>query len=265
MTMAGRPISEGIATVPAAVYEATRTLFRVHGPEDASRLAVRLVSDLGGSIGQDFSAGGIDVSFGQGHPLFAQSVAGSPAQQLIAEYLPAFVEDASHVLEGRNFVKRLARDAGVDALTGLADRAAMGRLMARLDDGDLIVVLDLDGFAKINEEDGRDAGDSVLRSFARALRQSTRANESCSRMGSDEFLIILYQAPANTASAFLNRLNKRWLRISASFPSFSAGFASVSGEGWRSALVAAERALNRAKKAGPGAWECAELDDFAVT
>jgi diguanylate cyclase (GGDEF)-like protein len=159
-------------------------------------------------------------------------------------------------------MERLAHDAGIDPLTGLPDRVAMGRLMSRLQPGDLLVAMDLDAFEEVNAVKGRIGADDELRSFAQALRQSTRANESCSRMGGDEFLVVLYQSRPQTARSFLDRLNRRWVRAPGR-TSFSAGFALVQTEGWRPALLAAERALQRAKDAGPGAWEPAQAHDYA--
>ena len=45
---------------------------------------------------------------------------------------------------------------------------------------------------------------------------------------------------------------------------FSAGFAPVEQNDWRSALAAAERALVRAKQAGPAAWESAEPRGYDI-
>jgi diguanylate cyclase (GGDEF)-like protein len=188
---------------------------------------------------------------------------GSIARRLVEAHVPAFVEDAQQVIDGRRWAEKMAHDSGVDPLTGLLERSAMGRLMARLQEGDLLIAIDLDDFKKVNHEDGRAAGDAVLRAFARALRQATRANENCARMRSDEFLVVLYQADADeTAMIFLDRLRRRWREMATSLPAFSAGIAQVGAGGWRPAMLAADRALQRAKADPAGFWVTASEDDY---
>jgi diguanylate cyclase (GGDEF)-like protein len=262
------PVAIGDLNVPAALHQATRRLIGVTNAEQACEIGQALVYELGGSVEEAFTASGdvmpMDISLGQARGFFPSAQPGTPARTAIETYLPIFLEDARRALEQRYVVERLARDAGVDPLTGLADRVAMSRLMARLSTGDLLVALDLDDFRELNEQSGRQAGDDTLRAFAQALRQTTRANEACSRMGGDEFLVVLYQSKATIARSFLARLGKRWTGGTPPRPTFSAGFASVEANDWRSALAAAERALVRAKRAGPAAWESAEPRDYDV-
>jgi diguanylate cyclase (GGDEF)-like protein len=181
---------------------------------------------------------------------------------MIEQHLLTFLEDLQTALEQHYALERRARDAGIDALTGLPERAAIGRLMARLAQDDVLIAIDIDNFERINESDGRQAGDAVLRAFGRVLRDATRANEVCGRVGGDEFLVVLYQATDEIALAFLNRLQQRWSGIAASLPGFSAGVASVTAAGWRPAMLAADRALLRARKAGPRTWDTACASDY---
>ena len=84
-----------------------------------------------------------------------------------------------------------------DELTGLPNR----RLFAdRLDNaiershrmrGSLaLVMLDLNGFKKINDSLGHHAGDQVLREVSNNLRKSVRAADTLARLGGDEFIVV---------------------------------------------------------------------------
>ncbi|MEM7423496.1 MAG: PleD family two-component system response regulator [Pseudomonadota bacterium] len=54
-----------------------------------------------------------------------------------------------------------------------------------------IMVLDLDRFKRINDTYGHNAGDSVLREFARRLEANVRVNDLVARMGGEEFMVVM--------------------------------------------------------------------------
>lgn len=54
-----------------------------------------------------------------------------------------------------------------------------------------IILGDIEGFKKINEEFGNDAGDYVLKEIVEILKKSARSVDNVGRWGGNEFLIIL--------------------------------------------------------------------------
>ncbi len=54
-----------------------------------------------------------------------------------------------------------------------------------------VLVCDLDGFKKVNDEFGHPAGDRALKAVAGALKQGCRNFDYVARMGGDEFVIVL--------------------------------------------------------------------------
>ncbi len=88
---------------------------------------------------------------------------------------------------------RLEVAASTDFLTGLPNRR---QAMTRLDElalgsGPLaVVMLDADGFKGVNDTYGHDAGDEVLRRFARALAGAVRTDDFVARLGGDEFVVL---------------------------------------------------------------------------
>ena len=84
-----------------------------------------------------------------------------------------------------------------DALTGLPNRILFHeRLLQAVTKTEgiclsALLFVDLDGFKKINDSHGHDAGDIVLKTVAQRLISSVRKNDTVARMGGDEFTIIL--------------------------------------------------------------------------
>ncbi len=91
----------------------------------------------------------------------------------------------------------LRRELLSDSLTGLPNRAGFGeqleaRLQERLPRGHALtlLVIDLKRFSRINESIGALAGDELLLTVARRLRQQTRGSDLVARIGGDEFALL---------------------------------------------------------------------------
>ncbi|AZG74118.1 EAL domain-containing protein [Shewanella livingstonensis] len=85
-----------------------------------------------------------------------------------------------------------------DALTGLPNRALLldrishSIASSKRENNKLAVLfLDLDDFKKINDTEGHDAGDLVLKEVVRRLQGRLREFDTLSRQGGDEFIIVL--------------------------------------------------------------------------
>ncbi|MCA0317126.1 MAG: EAL domain-containing protein [Proteobacteria bacterium] len=89
----------------------------------------------------------------------------------------------------------IRRQAEQDALTGLANRAAVygrvERLLADKAPQGLLVVTDLDNFKAVNDTLGHDAGDELLVVVGRRLAGAVRKTDMIARMGGDEFAIVM--------------------------------------------------------------------------
>lgn len=151
-----------------------------------------------------------------------------------------------------------------DSLTGLLNhgavkdeaRAEISRVR-RLGTRASLVMLDVDHFKQVNDRYGHAAGDRVLKSLARLLRQSLRETDSIGRYGGEEFLVLLPDSRPEDAARRLDGLRRRFAAIEHHAGdemfrcTFSAGVASAEArdnvEAW---LEAADGALYRAKAGG---------------
>jgi diguanylate cyclase (GGDEF)-like protein len=70
-------------------------------------------------------------------------------------------------------------------------------------------MFDLDFFKKVNDAYGHEAGDMVLRAFAKILQEDGRTNDIVGRYGGEEFLVILGDTDMKGAKKFANKVRER--------------------------------------------------------
>lgn len=104
--------------------------------------------------------------------------------------------EASRKLNQRLQGARIAAEeqAFTDTLTGLKNRRALAHVLRRLSSGPTgfaLMHLDLDFFKAVNDTLGHPAGDHVLQEVARILVEETRESDTVSRVGGDEFVLVL--------------------------------------------------------------------------
>ncbi len=102
------------------------------------------------------------------------------------------------VSEKRMLAARLAHQASHDPLTGLPNRALFNaRLHAVIGEADArsrplaLLLIDLDGFKRVNDTLGHGAGDTALANIGRKLADVLRSTDLLARLGGDEFGVIL--------------------------------------------------------------------------
>lgn len=91
-------------------------------------------------------------------------------------------------------LEMLEHTANHDSLTGLLNRKGVFSVLEHLSKNQreyAILFLDLDGFKAINDKYGHNIGDKLLIETGRRLQSVLRDTDVVSRLGGDEFLIIL--------------------------------------------------------------------------
>ncbi len=112
--------------------------------------------------------------------------------------------DINELKQANEQMKQLAL---YDPLTGLAnrrlfiDRLEQSIRASRRDRNKLaLLFLDLDQFKRINDTLGHDAGDMLLQTVAQRLRRCVREKDTVSRLGGDEFTVLLTDLEDNLAT-----------------------------------------------------------------
>jgi diguanylate cyclase len=129
---------------------------------------------------------------------------GPPPPLLVAAFITLFVimliRQSWVVLENSALTERLAKLAYHDSLTGLPNRALLGEgmdaaLATATRPGQVVVLMiDVDGFKRVNDSLGHAAGDRLLTAVAQRLRSVLRSTELMVRVGGDEFAILVTDA-----------------------------------------------------------------------
>jgi two-component system cell cycle response regulator len=169
-------------------------------------------------------------------------------------------------LELRENLSNTVAMAVVDGLTGLYNRRYFDRHLAlmlersREQERDLsVLMMDIDHFKQVNDNWGHDAGDTVLKEFARRLQRSIRGVDLACRYGGEEFVVLMPDTDLENASAVAERVR----HATASEPfeagadrpleiTVSVGLALKDGDTDTPAslLKRADRSLYRAKREG---------------
>ena len=146
--------------------------------------------------------------------IFEVTIAPLSEAEAASDSLPiALVSLVDHTTLARSEAN-LRRELLTDSLTGLPNRSGFGdvleqRLHTAPPQGQALTLLivDLARFSRINESIGALAGDELLITVARRLRQQTRGIDVLARIGSDEFAILSQTRPADDgAQALAERL-----------------------------------------------------------
>jgi diguanylate cyclase (GGDEF)-like protein len=146
-------------------------------------------------------------------------------------------------------ISELRRATTRDQLTGIGNRKHAEALLQALEEGDAVILLDLDGFKEVNDTLGHAAGDQVLLDLSDHLRLCLRDSDTSARLGGDEFLIVARRAFADPL-AVADRILVGWSSSGRS-TTLSAGVAlHESGMAAQDTLERADRALYQAKAAG---------------
>jgi len=170
------------------------------------------------------------------------------------------------VVHQRRQISRLAANLAsatrTDSLTGLLNRVAFEDLLdseftrSRRTGRMLTVVLGhVDGLGQMNARRGHHSGDMVLQLVARDMQKWKRRMDSASRIGGEEFALLLPETDAHGGLLLAERLRRAAHRTFAEAPepvTLSFGVASYPEHGDERDVVmsAAARALSVAKELG---------------
>jgi diguanylate cyclase (GGDEF)-like protein/PAS domain S-box-containing protein len=171
-------------------------------------------------------------------------------------------QDITEIRETQDKLHFLAH---YDALTGTANRRLFEdrchqviETALRYNHRSALISLDVDHFKRINDTFGHDAGDELLREIADRLRDSVRKEDTISRMGGDEFAVLLNRVNGRegcekVARAILDNITRPIKLPSGELvitSSLGITMAPDDAQSYEDLLKNADMAMYRAKNAG---------------
>lgn len=157
--------------------------------------------------------------------------------------------------------KSMEKLAMQDPLTGLMNRRSFNAIAKmhfkeaqKSGRTDIIAMIDVDHFKKINDQHGHDVGDLTLKEVANLIRSNFRSSDLVCRWGGEEFMVYLTDTKEAEAKMLAERLRQQ-IEVGLSHNdcavTVSQGIASVSALGtYEQMLKTADERLYQAKAEG---------------
>ena len=106
--------------------------------------------------------------------------------------------DGKTVAEIAEIISGFERRATRDSLTGLINREEFGKEFTAFSEGALrrgsdvyVLFFDFDDLKKVNDNEGHQAGDELLKNGSQLIKSSLRSSDLIARLGGDEFAAAL--------------------------------------------------------------------------
>jgi diguanylate cyclase (GGDEF)-like protein len=185
------------------------------------------------------------------------------------------------VTEEKKNEKLILHQAFHDALTGLPNRNyLLERIVSAIESSKkdnkkiAVIFIDFDNFKKINDTEGHEAGDELLRTASRRIKDCIRDSDFLSRLGGDEFVIVIEGGMSQTVltrvcSAILNSMAQPFLlNKHKHYISCSMGISIYprDDDGPEGLIGKADMAMYRAKELGKNSFQfySEELERLAL-
>ena len=186
-----------------------------------------------------------------------------------AEFFSEIATHFSRILKNSLAHEKIKELATKDSLTSLFNRRVFDEILSlELNRKELmpvsLLLVDLDDFKKINDTFGHQAGDYVLATVGKILREGCRGSDMVARYGGEEFAVMLPSTTSTAAVEIARRLRVRIADMVFVFEgkpvklTASMGIAQSSGgriDAMSQLISRADQALYRAKKSGKN-MEC---------
>ena len=155
----------------------------------------------------------------------------------------------------KKMITKLEKGAGIDPLTGLSNRVVYENNKALLDSKSnyplSIIIGDVNGLKKVNDNMGHQYGDVLLQLVAMHIKKNCPSKATICRVGGDEFFILLPKTETDAAKSIMTNI-QRSLQAEKRYPfqpsiSFGVATKRVDSENLDQLLYDADIAMYKEK------------------
>ncbi len=144
-------------------------------------------------------------------------IKGPPLDSFTEKVISIFLAQVSSAAQNKFLLRRLETMANTDGLTGAASRSYFDQAYetaiknARLfqDIHFSILMIDINGLKRVNDRYGHVKGDEMIKSVASFLKNHCRTTDILSRIGGDEFAVLLPSVSSREARHVLSRIREK--------------------------------------------------------
>ena len=133
--------------------------------------------------------------------------------KLVGASLSAMLQRELDIQSLSRELERVKVESQLDALTNVYNRRGWERFVAqeetrckRYASPVSVIIVDLDDLKQVNDRNGHDMGDQLLRRTARLLRSVVRSNDIVARLGGDEFGVLAVEASSDQVNQLARRV-----------------------------------------------------------
>lgn len=221
----------------------------------------------------DLKAPGVEIEgensdWGQAMPILAGThrvgtvlvlgVGMAPSPSFVAGVMSPLLSIAALAIRRSQELAQLEMQATTDEVTGLLNRYSFFEELDAFEGPGGLMFVDLDAFKSVNDRFGHGVGDQLLQLVGRRLQEIVKQNDTVSRIGGDEFVVLCPGASLDdmrmAGEAVVAALNQSfWIQEFTVDCGASVGSAHTSGAvPGRVLLAEADRVLLDAKAEGKG-------------
>ncbi len=144
-------------------------------------------------------------------------IKGPPLDPITLKVISIFLAQVSSATQNKLLMRRLETIASTDGLTGVSNRSFFDQeyektLKNALQFPDVhfsILIIDINGLKRVNDRYGHDRGDEMIRQVADLLKSVCRETDVLSRIGGDEFALLLPGIRSHQAEAMIGRIREK--------------------------------------------------------
>jgi diguanylate cyclase (GGDEF)-like protein len=190
--------------------------------------------------------------------------------------LTLLADQAAVAISNASLHQIISKKAYSDTVTGLPNRRALDETLEseikkswRAGARFAVIMMDLDGFKRVNDSYGHDFGDQVLRAMFNTIASGIRGTDFLARYGGDELTLILSRSDLNSARLVTEKIIENVRKFAIATPDgqpiqlgISGGIAiyPLHGQTAPELLRAADVALYTAKKHYRGTFVAARAN-----